>query len=106
MKPVEMGPSQTAKIEARFSGPDPEVLHQLAAEAEAIMRKDAGIYNLRNDWRQRTKVLQPEFNEAAARRLGITKADINDVLKRNFSGQTVGIFRDGTELLLSWSSTA
>ncbi len=99
MKPVEMGPSQTAKIEARFSGPDPEVLHQLAAEAEAIMRKDAGIYNLRNDWRQRTKVLQPEFNEAAARRLGITKADVNDVLKRNFSGQTVGVFRDGTELL-------
>ncbi|RUO62510.1 efflux RND transporter permease subunit [Pseudidiomarina insulisalsae] len=98
-KPVEMGPSQAAKIEARFSGPDPHVLHQLAAQAEAVMRDDPGIYNLRNDWRQRTKVLQPVFNEAAARRLGITKADVDSVLKRNFSGQTVGLFRDGTKLL-------
>ncbi|MFC0445819.1 efflux RND transporter permease subunit [Pseudidiomarina halophila] len=99
MKPIEMGPSQTAKIEARFSGSDPLVLHRLAAQAEAIMAKDPGIRNLRNDWRQRTKVLQPVFNEPAARRLGVTKADVNDVLKRNFSGQTVGLFRDGTELM-------
>lgn len=99
MKPVEMGPSQTAKIEARFSGPDPLVLHQLAAQAETIMAQDSGIRNLRNDWRQRTKVLQPVFDEPAARRLGITKADVNSVLKRNFNGQTVGVFRDSTNLM-------
>ncbi len=99
MKPVEMGPSQTAKIEARFSGPDPLVLHQLAAQAEAIMAQDSGIRNLRNDWRQRTKVLQPVFDEPAGRRLGITKADVTSVLKRNFNGQTVGIFRDSTNLM-------
>ncbi|MDN7124364.1 efflux RND transporter permease subunit [Pseudidiomarina sp. 1APP75-32.1] len=99
MKPVEMGPSQNAKIEARFSGPDPLVLHRLAAQAEAIMAQDPGVRNLRNDWRQRTKVLQPVFNEPAARRLGVTKADVNNVLKRNFNGQTVGLFRDGTQLM-------
>lgn len=99
LAPIEMGPAQTAKIEARFSGPDPLVLQQLAHQTEAIMAKDPGIHNLRNDWRQRTKVLQPVFNEAAARRLGISKADVNAVLQRNFTGQTVGVFRDGTELL-------
>src|SRR5690606_691558 len=55
--------------------------------------------NLRDNWRQRTKVLETDFNEAAARRLGITKSDVDDVLKRNFTGQTVGVYRDGTELL-------
>src|SRR5690606_11198378 len=30
---------------------------------------------------------------------GITKADVDMVLQRNFSGQTVGVYRDGTELL-------
>ncbi|WP_404409984.1 efflux RND transporter permease subunit [Pseudidiomarina marina] len=99
MKPLEMGPTQTAKIEARFSGPEPIVLRQLAAQAREVMAQDSGIRNLRDNWRQRTKVLETDFNEAAARRLGITKADVDDVLKRNFTGQTVGVYRDGTELL-------
>lgn len=99
MKPLELGPTQAAKIEARFSGPDPVVLRQLAAQAHAILAADRGVRNLRDNWRQRTKVLQPQFNEAAARRLGVTKADVDSVLQRNFSGQTVGVYRDGTELL-------
>ena len=99
MKPLELGPTQAAKVEARFSGPDPVVLRQLAAQAHAILAADSGVRNLRDNWRQRTKVLQPQFNEAAARRLGVTKADIDSVLQRNFSGQTVGVYRDGTELL-------
>ncbi|CUA86734.1 efflux RND transporter permease subunit [Pseudidiomarina woesei] len=99
MKPLEMGPTQAAKIEARFSGPDPVVLRKLAEQAREIMAADSGIHNLRDNWRQRSKVLQPVFNEAAARRLGITKADVDDVLKRNFTGQSVGVYRDGTDLL-------
>ncbi|KFZ31265.1 multidrug transporter AcrB [Pseudidiomarina salinarum] len=98
-KRVEMGPAQSAKIEARFSGPDPLVLRRLSARTQDILAADAGTRNIRDDWRQRTKVLRPEFNEAAARRLGITKADVNEVLKRNFTGQTVGVYRDGTDLL-------
>ncbi|OZB07005.1 MAG: MFS transporter [Idiomarina sp. 34-48-12] len=99
MKPLEMGPTQTAKIEARFSGPDPVVLRQLAAQARDVLAQDSGVRNLRDNWRQRTKVLETDFNEAAARRLGITKSDVDDVLKRNFTGQTVGVYRDGTKLL-------
>lgn len=99
MKPLEMGPTQTAKIEVRFSGPDPVVLRQLAAQARDVLAHDSGVRNLRDNWRQRTKVLETDFNEAAARRLGITKSDVDDVLKRNFTGQTVGVYRDGTELL-------
>ena len=99
MKPLELGPTQLAKIEARFSGPDPVVLRQLADQARSIMAADSGVHNLRDNWRQRTKLLQPEFNQAAARRLGITKADVDALLKRNFDGQTVGVYRDGTELL-------
>ncbi|PTB82694.1 MFS transporter, partial [Pseudidiomarina aestuarii] len=83
----------------RFIGSDPDVLRQLGEQARDIMAADPGVRNLRDNWRQRTKILEPQFNEASARRLGITKADVNDALKRNFSGQTVGVFRDGTDLL-------
>lgn len=96
---VEMGPSTPAKIEARFSGSDPAVLRDLAAQSKAILQDDAGVVNIHDDWRQRTKLLRPQFNESNARRLGITKEDVNDLLQRNFGGQSVGIYRDGTELL-------
>ncbi|WP_300320238.1 efflux RND transporter permease subunit [Idiomarina sp.] len=96
---VEIGPATPAKIEARFSGPDIQVLRQLNEKAQAIMRDDAGAVNIRSDWRQRTKLLQPEYDEAAGRRAGITKEDVNNVLLGNFVGQQIGVYRDGTDLL-------
>ena len=96
---VNIGPATPAKIEARISGPDPEVLRKLAQQAETILRDDPGAMNIRHDWRQKTKLLRPQFDEAAARRLGITKQDVDHLLKTNFEGRTVGIYRDGTDLL-------
>jgi multidrug efflux pump subunit AcrB len=96
---VEIGPATPAKIEARFSGADIQVLRQLSEKAQAIMRDDAGAVNIRSDWRQRTKLLQPEYDEAAGRRAGITKEDVNNVLLGNFVGQQIGVYRDGTDLL-------
>ncbi|WP_306523387.1 efflux RND transporter permease subunit [Rheinheimera sp.] len=99
LKRLEVGPATPAKIEARFSGPDPDVLRQLGEAAKAIMLKDAGAMNVRDDWRERVKVIRPVFNEAVARRAGISKQDIDDVLLTHVNGKTVGIYRDGTHLL-------
>lgn len=99
LKRLEVGPSTAAKLEARFSGPEPEVLRQLAEQAKTVLRQDEGARNVRDDWRQRVKVIRPQFNEAAARRAGISKQDIDDVLLTHVNGKTVGIYRDGTQLL-------
>jgi len=96
---IELGPATPAKIEARFSGSDPEELRKLAIQTKQIMQADAGAVNIHDDWRTKTKLLRPVFNESTARRLGVTKEDVNDLLRRNFGGQTVGTYRDGTELL-------
>jgi multidrug efflux pump subunit AcrB len=64
-----------------------------------IMYADPGAYNIRHDWRERTQVLEPIFNESQARRYGITKSDIDDVLMMSFSGKNVGLYRDGTTLM-------
>ncbi|WP_445768296.1 efflux RND transporter permease subunit [Rheinheimera sp.] len=96
---LEVGPSTPAKIEARFSGPDPDVLRNLAAQAKAILLADGQAVSIRDNWRERTKVIRPHFNEAMARRVGISKQDIDDVLLTAMSGRTVGIYRDGTHLL-------
>lgn len=96
---LEVGPSTPAKIEARFSGADPDVLRQLSAQAQAILQSDAGARNIRDNWRGRQKVIRPIFNEAMARRAGISKQDIDDVLLTSLSGKTLGVYRDGTHLL-------
>ena len=99
IKRLEIGPSTDAKIEARFSGPDPQVLRQLASETKRVLESDPGARNIRDNWRQQTKVIRPVFNEAAARRVGISKADLDNLLLTSFSGAQIGVYRDGTDLL-------
>ncbi|PSV44501.1 efflux RND transporter permease subunit [Photobacterium indicum] len=99
LKRIELGPSSGSKIEARIVGPDPTVLRSLAQQSLDIMRADPGAFNVRHDWRERTKVIEPIFNESQARRYGITKENVDDLLQMAFSGLSVGIYRDGTNLM-------
>ena len=98
LKQIELGPGGGAKIEARVIGSDPTVLRG-AKQIEDIMHSDPGATNIRHDWRERTKVLEPQFNEGQARRYGITKADVDEFLAMSFSGKSVGVYRDGTTLM-------
>ena len=99
LKQIELGPAGGAKIEARIIGSDPTVLRTIAAQVMDVMYADPGATNIRHDWRERTQVLEPQFNESQARRYGITKSDVDDFLSMSFSGMTIGLYRDGTTLM-------
>lgn len=99
LRRMEIGPPTTAKIEARFSGHNPQVLRELASQAKQILEQDSGAVNVMDNWRERAKVLRPQFDEVAARRVGISKADVDELLLANFHSKRVGVFRDGTDLL-------
>ncbi|EGR2796772.1 efflux RND transporter permease subunit [Vibrio navarrensis] len=98
-KLMEFGPSPASKIEARISGPDPQVLRDIAQQVEDVLHTDPGARNIRHDWRERTKELVPQFNESKARRLGISKEDLSNTLQMAFGGNTMGLLRDGTHIL-------
>lgn len=99
LKQIELGPGGGAKVEARIVGADPTILRDLAAQVVEIMHNDPGATNVRHDWRERTKVLEPQFNESQARRYGISKTDVNELLEMAFSGKAIGVYRDGTTLM-------
>lgn len=99
LKQIELGPGGGAKIEARIVGSDPTVLRSIATQVMDIMYADKGAYNVRHDWRERTKVIEPQFNESQARRYGVTKTDVDEFLAMSFSGKTIGVYRDGTTLM-------
>ncbi|MFD2165891.1 efflux RND transporter permease subunit [Thalassotalea euphylliae] len=98
-KRLEIGPSPPAKVAVEITGPDPDVLRDLSTKMLKIFRDAGGTVNVRHDWRERTKVVVPNFNETQARRLGITKADVDNTLQMNLSGLSIGLYREGTSLL-------
>jgi len=99
IKSLRIGPGRDAKIEARFSGPDPAVLRRLAEEAQAIMREDSESVDVRNDWRSPVKLVVPVFNEQVGRQLGISREDLGDAMKTAFDGLPAGSYRDGNRVL-------
>jgi multidrug efflux pump subunit AcrB len=99
IKSMRIGPGRDAKIEARFHGPDAAVLRQLSEQAKAIMRADPETKDIRDDWRQPVKVIQPVFNEQVGRQLGITREDLSAALRYASEGRPVGRFRDGIRVL-------
>ncbi len=95
----QLGPGGGSKIEAEFHGPDPKVLHELAAEATAIMAANPDAISVKTDWYNPVPVIEPVINEVRARRLGITREDIANAINISFSGRTMGTFRDGDTLI-------
>ncbi|UZD59289.1 efflux RND transporter permease subunit [Shewanella algae] len=86
-------------IEARFIGPDPEVLHRLADEAKAVMASHPNLKYVRDDWRQESKVMTPMVDLHAARLAGVTRTDIANAINRVTEGSQVGTMRHGDDLI-------
>ncbi|GGA91088.1 multidrug transporter AcrB [Neiella marina] len=99
LRNLEIGPSPSGKIEARFSGADPDVLRELSEQAKQILRDDPVATNIRDDWRERSKLIRPVYDESLGRRAGISRADLDSTLEMAYSGSAVGLYRDGTDLL-------
>lgn len=95
----ELGPGGKGKIQARFLGPDPEILRQLSAKSIQIMRQQPNTKAQRTDWRQRVKLLRPQLVEERANLLGINKKQLSYAIRQVFEGNTVGVYREGDLLL-------
>lgn len=94
VKKFLLGPGAGGRIQARFSGPDPAVLRGLADRAVQILDQDGGAKGVRNDWREREKVLRPAVLESQARRNGLTRVDVAQAIQTSLEGRIVGFYRD------------
>ncbi|MDO6762134.1 efflux RND transporter permease subunit [Agarivorans sp. 1_MG-2023] len=94
-----LGPGGGSRIEAKFSGPDPKVLHRLADQAKAIMAEDGKALSIKDDWRQAISVIEPVYAAQAAQRVGVSRQDLASALETNFSGMRIGTYRHNDELI-------
>ena len=93
-----LGPG-SAKIQARVSGPDLNVLRDIADQIEDILYADGGAKAIRTDWRQRVKLIRPIMADDEANRAGIGRPDVASAIKASFDGEAVGVYREADELL-------
>ncbi|WP_194435243.1 efflux RND transporter permease subunit [Vibrio fluminensis] len=96
---LKLATTDKYSVEARFSGPDQAVLHQLAEQAKTIMASHPDAKYVRDDWRQQSKLLEPIINQERARRAGINRADIAFAMKRASDGMPLGQMKLNDELI-------
>jgi multidrug efflux pump subunit AcrB len=89
-----LGPGQGGRIQARFRGPDPAKLRELAEQAKRVLQDDGGAVCVRSDWREPVKVIRPDLLDFQARRNGITRVEVAQALESSFEGRVVGFYRE------------
>jgi multidrug efflux pump subunit AcrB len=84
-------------VEVEFSGPDPAILRDLAAQATEIFRKNPYVdqYTLEDDWEPMGQTLSVGYMQQAARRSGTTRQDIGNALLAATDGLPIGEFFEG-----------
>ena len=96
-----VGPADTWKFEARFSGPaeaDLAYLRQLGEQGMQLLATSPLATDVRMDLRDRVKDVVPDYSQERARWAGVDRQDIARATKRNYDGLQVGIYREGRDL--------
>ncbi len=94
-----LGPSSGGKIQLRIYGSDGEELRNMASKAENILLNEPNARAVRNEWREKIKVIRPQMAETQARKTGIDRPEIAQALESTFQGTRVGLYREKDELL-------
>lgn len=82
-------------IEAQFTGPDPAVLHELADSARAIMERSPYVRLITTDYEPQVPLLRIDYDQPAARALGLSRSDLSLSLLAAGGGIPVGTFYEG-----------
>lgn len=98
MKVMQFGPSAPAKLQARFSGPNPVVLRGLAEQTKGIYFDDPNIGNVRDDWREKGFTVTPQYDEITAGLAGVSRSDFSQAIQFVSSGLRIGQLQFGDYL--------
>jgi len=92
---MQFGPGSGAKLEARFSGPDTEILRELADEAKALLFADGQVKDVRHNWREKGFAINTQFDNYNAGIAGVSHSDFSQTIQYASSGVQLGTVQDG-----------
>ncbi len=99
VSPLELGPPVGWPLQYRLTGPDPEVLRGKALELAGLIASYPNARGVHFDWIEPARQLRIEIDQAQARRLGLTSAQLSAVLQTAVSGAPVTQLRDDIYLV-------
>ena len=92
-------------VAVEFTGPDPTVLRNLTGQAQEIMSKNSNTVLETNDWEPKIPVVVVNYNQPAARSLGLSRKDIAISLLAATEGIPTGVFYDGRDRINIYMKT-
>jgi multidrug efflux pump subunit AcrB len=99
VSPLELGPPIGWPLQYRLTGPDPEVLRENALTLANLIATYPNARQVHFDWIEPARELRIEVDQAQARRMGLTSAQVAAVLQTAVSGATVTQMRDNIYLV-------
>jgi multidrug efflux pump subunit AcrB len=99
VKRFVVGPADPGVVQVKIIGNDPRELRRLSEEVMAIYRQHPDAFSIRSDWGNPVKVVRPILAKEQANLNGITRQDVASALMEGFEGVTVGVYREGIDLL-------
>lgn len=99
VKLLPNGPPVPYPVQFRVVGSDPAVLRERADEVKALMRGNANLIGVNDNWNESVKVVRLEVDQDKARALGVTSQSIAQASRIMFSGSTVGQYREVDKLI-------
>ncbi len=96
---LENGPPVGYPVQFRVSGEHIEQVRAIAYAVRGKIRENPHVANVNLDWDEPGKVVRLQVDQDRARALGITSAQLAQVLGSSLSGSQVSTFREGDELI-------
>ncbi|MBW4963592.1 efflux RND transporter permease subunit [Sulfitobacter sp. CW3] len=99
-KRIIFGPPVSSDIAARFSGPDADVLRDLANQAkEILITATPNLHSEYIDWREQEIVTRPLYAEDRAQAAGISRSDVANAIALATNGIPAGTYRERDRLI-------
>ena len=99
VKLLDIGPPVGKPVQYRVSGPDVQVVRNLAHKLGAIVGTNPLLRNLVFDWNEPQRVMKVDVLQDKARQLGVSSQDIATALNGVVQGDTVTQVRDDIYLV-------
>lgn len=93
------GPPVPYPVAFRVVGPDPVVLKAFAEDLKTIMRNDARLMGINDNWNEQIAVMRVDVDPARAQQFRVSAQTVAQVLAAQFSGVPVGQYRESDRLV-------
>jgi multidrug efflux pump len=99
VKLLPNGPPVPYPVQFRVVGIEADKVRAWADQAKEILRANASMRGVNDNWNESIKVLKLEIDQDKARALGVTSQAIAQASRTILSGTTIGQYREGDKLI-------